>query len=367
VRRSVKYGLYGAVLAGLVGGTTAFVTSASGTPVTLVVDGQTKHLTTEASNVRGALSGAGYHVGSHDLVAPSLTSHLHDGTKIVLDHGRLLHLDVDGRQVEVWTTQQTVAAALSSLGYSQSDFVSVSRSTRLPLTTTDITLRLPKAVTVIHDHRTDHAMTTDLTVGQVLVDLGVSVGPQDRVIPAQGTAISAGMQVRVERITTKDLVAHQSLPYPVIRHNDSAAYTGTTTVTTDGRQGSAELVYLVTYIDGKQSSKKLLRRSVVTAPTTQVEKVGTKHRPTPKAPAVSNSGLDWAAVAACESGGNWHINTGNGFYGGLQFDYGTWLAYGGGSYAPRADLASEAQQIAVATKLYDARGSSPWPVCGANL
>ncbi|HET8583731.1 MAG TPA: transglycosylase family protein, partial [Jatrophihabitans sp.] len=84
-------------------------------------------------------------------------------------------------------------------------------------------------------------------------------------------------------------------------------------------------------------------------------------------PVSSGGGLNWDAVAQCESGGNWHINTGNGFYGGLQFDYGTWLAYGGGAYAPRADLASEAEQITVATRLYDARGSSPWPVCGANL
>jgi hypothetical protein len=84
-------------------------------------------------------------------------------------------------------------------------------------------------------------------------------------------------------------------------------------------------------------------------------------------PAHASSGVNWDAVAACESSGNWHISTGNGFYGGLQFDYGTWLAYGGGAYAPRADLASREQQIAVATRLYDARGSSPWPVCGAYL
>ena len=101
-------------------------------------------------------------------------------------------------------------------------------------------------------------------------------------------------------------------------------------------------------------------------------KVGSKPQPQPTTtgatpPPSSNSGLNWDAVAACESGGNWHINTGNGFYGGLQFDYGTWLSNGGGAYAPRADLASREQQIAVATRLYDARGSSPWPVCGQRL
>jgi len=75
----------------------------------------------------------------------------------------------------------------------------------------------------------------------------------------------------------------------------------------------------------------------------------------------------WDDLAMCESSGNWHINTGNGFYGGLQFDLGTWTSNGGGAYAPRADLASREQQIAVANKVADARGSSPWPVCGQYL
>ncbi|MFG2192468.1 transglycosylase family protein [Streptomyces sp. NPDC048639] len=74
----------------------------------------------------------------------------------------------------------------------------------------------------------------------------------------------------------------------------------------------------------------------------------------------------WDRIAACESGGNWHINTGNGYYGGLQFAGTTWSAYGGTSYAPTADKASRAQQIAVATKVQAAQGWGAWPVCGAR-
>ena len=76
---------------------------------------------------------------------------------------------------------------------------------------------------------------------------------------------------------------------------------------------------------------------------------------------------EWDPAAHCESGGNWHINTGNGFYGGLQFDYGTWLGAGGGVYAQRADLATRAQQIAIGSRVYAARGSAPWPACGHHL
>ncbi|CAN3979285.1 transglycosylase family protein [Kitasatospora purpeofusca] len=76
--------------------------------------------------------------------------------------------------------------------------------------------------------------------------------------------------------------------------------------------------------------------------------------------------IDWERVAACESSGDWHINTGNGYFGGLQFDKSTWEETGGLRYAPRADLASRDEQIAVANTLAEQRGLTPWPVCGAR-
>ncbi|MFJ5778268.1 transglycosylase family protein [Streptomyces sp. NPDC093094] len=74
----------------------------------------------------------------------------------------------------------------------------------------------------------------------------------------------------------------------------------------------------------------------------------------------------WDRIAQCESGGNWHINTGNGYYGGLQFSAGTWSAYGGTAYAPTADGASREQQISVATKVQQAQGWGAWPTCSAR-
>ena len=79
------------------------------------------------------------------------------------------------------------------------------------------------------------------------------------------------------------------------------------------------------------------------------------------------SGLSvWDAVASCESGGNWAINTGNGFYGGLQFTRSTWLAYGGGAYASTANLASKSEQIAIAQKVLASQGPGAWPVCSVR-
>ncbi|WP_329272769.1 transglycosylase family protein [Streptomyces sp. NBC_01451] len=76
---------------------------------------------------------------------------------------------------------------------------------------------------------------------------------------------------------------------------------------------------------------------------------------------------EWDTVAQCESGGNWSINTGNGYYGGLQFSASTWAAYGGSAYASTADQASKSQQITIAEKVLAGQGKGAWPVCGTGL
>ncbi len=88
--------------------------------------------------------------------------------------------------------------------------------------------------------------------------------------------------------------------------------------------------------------------------------------PVSTAAPASSGGANWPAIAACESGGNWGANTGNGFYGGLQFSEQTWLGYGGGQYASSANLATAAQQIAVAERVLAGQGIGAWPVCGAG-
>ncbi|MET7391745.1 transglycosylase family protein [Streptomyces sp. NPDC005529] len=84
------------------------------------------------------------------------------------------------------------------------------------------------------------------------------------------------------------------------------------------------------------------------------------------ATASASSATVWDSVAQCESGGNWSINTGNGFYGGLQFTQSTWTEFGGGQYATRADLATKEQQIEIAQKVLAAQGPGAWPVCSVQ-
>jgi hypothetical protein len=84
-------------------------------------------------------------------------------------------------------------------------------------------------------------------------------------------------------------------------------------------------------------------------------------------PASAASTRTWDRLAQCESGGRWHINTGNGYYGGLQFSAPTWRAYGGAAHAPRADLASKASQIRIAERVLDGQGWGAWPACSRKL
>ncbi|MFC0314449.1 transglycosylase family protein [Gordonia phosphorivorans] len=76
---------------------------------------------------------------------------------------------------------------------------------------------------------------------------------------------------------------------------------------------------------------------------------------------------EWDRVAQCESGGNWSINTGNGYYGGLQFSPSTWSGHGGGQFAPSAHQASKAEQIVVAERVLASQGKGAWPSCGVGL
>lgn len=286
--RSVKYGLYGAVLAGLIAVPVAW--SSVDKSVQLVVDGQPQTVQTTASTVGGVLRDAGYQVGGHDLVAPAVADHVSDGTRVVLRRGRLLLLNVNGRQTEVWTTAPTVADALSQLGYSTSDFVSVSRSRRLPLGRTDIAIRTPIPVTVVHDGTAQPVTTTAATVEQLLASLGVTVGPADRLSAPPSAALVAGETVRVQRVSSRLVTRVESLPYGVTQQDDAAIYQGTTQVVTTGRAGSVRATYSLLYVDGKLAGEVRLASVVLTAPQAQVEHVGTKPTPAPTQPSGGSTG-----------------------------------------------------------------------------
>ena len=113
------------------------------------------------------------------------------------------------------------------------------------------------------------------------------------------------------------------------------------------------------------SARRNVPRTVATTATFTAALIGSVLLNT--SPASAADDTTWNALSQCESSGDWHINTGNGYYGGLQFSQSTWEGFGGTQYASRADLATREQQIATAEKVLDVQGWGAWPACSAGL
>ena len=129
-----------------------------------------------------------------------------------------------------------------------------------------------------------------------------------------------------------------------------------------GRDGVRDVTYRLTVRNGKVIATKVVTVDVERKPVDAIVKVGTKESVSAN---YASGGTVWDSLAQCESGGNWAINTGNGYYGGLQFNLGTWQAYGGTGLPSQA---SRETQIAIATKLRDASGGyGAWPACASSL
>ncbi len=336
--------------------------------VALSVDGDRSSVHVFGSTVGDVLAKQGIDLGEHDTVVPSAGSPVQDGDHITVRYGRKLTVTVDGVTKEYWTTGTTVDAALREIGLrTEGAVLTASRSQPLGREGLEMAVTTPKKVKVTVDGRTRTVRSAAPIVSGVLAELDVSRSALDRVKPGLDAPVEDGMRIVVKRVTVKKETTTESIAYATTKQKDSSMLAGQTQVVTAGRAGSKKVVRENTYVDGKLDSSKVLSQKVVTKPVDAVVKVGTKAAaPAPSAGNTSGAGINlaneamWDRIAQCESGGNWHINTGNGYYGGLQFATASWLAMGGDDFAPRADLASRAEQITVANRYYAQAGLSPW-------
>lgn len=346
--------------------------------VALSVDGQSSSLHVFGSTVGDALAKKGIKIGEHDQVVPSAGSPLEDGDTISVRYGRKLIVTIDGVKKEYWTTATTVDAALRDLNIraGKDAQLSASRSQALGRQGLALTLTTPKTVTVNVDKKKLSHTSTAATVADALREFGVKYDRDDKVSPAPTTPIKNGIGITVQRVVIKNVTKTVAVAHPTTTKKDASLYTGTRKVLTQGKDGSKSVTLKQTTVDGKLITSRELSSKVLTAPVAEIVAVGTKTKPaapkptasTPRPSAGNTSGAGinlsnaamWDRIAQCESGGNWSINTGNGYYGGLQFDYGSWLANGGDDFASRADLASRAEQITIANRYYAKAGLGPW-------
>lgn len=347
----------------------------------LVVDvnGDKVELATFAKDVDGALQTAGVQVGEEDIVSPAPSESVADGDEISVRTAKPVAVSIDGEQQQLSTTDLTVSDLLNNLqGVNPGAAVKsgeddVDKDAQLK-DGMDLEVVSPKIIKINDGGKNTYTKIAAKTVGDVLKERGIKLGEDDRVFPAKEEKVTEGMSIKVERIDiqTEDVTEEFDAEPNFV--DDPELEAGAEEVREQGEKGKREITRKVVLKNGKKESEEVIKDEVVVGPKPATIARGTKQaEPEPQggnsgaaAPAVADGSV-WDAIAQCESNGNWSINTGNGFSGGLQFAPSTWAGLGGTEYAPEAWQATREQQIAVAQKVQAAQGWGAWPACTAKL
>ncbi|MBN6034672.1 resuscitation-promoting factor [Amycolatopsis sp. 195334CR] len=362
--------LKGAVLAVLItltgGGAAAMAMNKS---VTVDVDGAQQTVNTFGGTVGEVLKDAGYQIGAHDAISPSPDAAVADDTVITLERGRQLNLIVDGSPREAWVRATTVSEAMTQLGLAEAakpgTWMSVGGDGQIPLEGMTLEVKTLKNVTLYDGGNEPRQVQTNaVTAKEFFGELQLTIGPEDKVDGGMDYKLTDGAEVHVSRTGVSVVNENEEIPPPVEEIEDDTLDKGKTVVEEQGEAGSKNVTYRVTKENDKEVAREKISEEITKEAKPKKVRVGTKKSAVPPI----SGGAVWDKLAHCESTGNWAINSGNGYYGGLQFNASTWKAYGGTQYAPLPHQASREEQIAVATKLRDARGGySAWPHCQKKL
>jgi hypothetical protein len=172
------------------------------------------------------------------------------------------------------------------------------------------------------------------------------------------------MKITVTRKHTEKVTEREPLDPTENVIEDTDLNMSRTVVENPGKAGVQDVTYAVSIVNGKEESREAVGHTVVVPAQPKTVRKGAK--PGTEVPPVRD-GAVWDALAKCESGGNWAINTGNGYFGGIQFDQSTWSRQGGLKYAERPDLATREEQIAIAEVTRARQGWGAWPACTSRL
>ena len=346
----------------LVGGGLAVVNKKD---VTIDVNGQQMDLVTMSNSVEGALKQAGIKIGPDDLIVPSPSERLTRTESIKVRSAKSVAVVVDGQEKTIKSTALTVDELVSEIGgVNEGDLLSKGRDTVIPADGMKLDITRPKVVSINDGGDVTYTQMAASNVGDLLRRRNINLNPEDVVTPSITSPVKAGMDVRIDRVRTDQV--RETVPFeaPANYKDDATAFEGDEVVEEAGTPGSKEVKRSIRIVNGKEESNTVISEKEVAPAKPATIKRGTKAKSS--APSVANGSV-WDSLAQCEAGGNWAINTGNGFSGGLQFTPSTWLAYGGGQYAPQAHLATREQQIAVASKVQGGQGWGAWPACTAKL
>ena len=344
---------------------TTFAYAAMNNDVTLAVDGHTSEVATMSKTVGDVLAGQGIAVGAHDVVAPSLDAAVVDGTKIAVQYGRQVTATVDGQPKTFWTTATNVDQALQSLQLDTAGAdLSTSRSAGIGREGLNLTVNTAKTITIEAAGKDKKIETTALTVGQALTEAGIAVDSDDKISTKESTKLKDGLEFSVTKVDVKTVTKKTKVAYDTVYKNTDSLDKGKTKVETEGKNGKRTVVYTVVRHDGKTVKETKKSSKITRKATDKVVLRGTKEDAVSSSGGSTSGNSVWDRLAQCESGGNWSINTRNGFYGGVQFSASTWRAIGGSGLPHQA---SRETQIAIAKKLQARAGWGQWPGCSAKL
>jgi len=362
-KKSILKATIASLLVGLIGGGAAAI--AMNKSVTVDVDGQAMEVNTYADTVGEVLADEGLAVGSHDALSPSPAADINDGGKISLQRGRQLHLTIDGAKKDFWVRATTVGDALKQLNIATAGAeISHKADHEIPLQGFSMAIKTQKNIMFFDGGNTPQAIKTNaVTAGELLKELKLTLGAEDTISPTADLKITDGAEVRITRNGITVVNQTETVEPPRQEIEDPESFEGTEAVVDPGAAGERIATYRITVKNGQEVAREEIGAQVTKEAKPMVVRVGTKEKP---APPVTDG--DWDRLAQCEAGGNWAINTGNGYYGGLQFNESTWRSNGGGEYAALPHQATREQQIAIATKVRDGRGGySAWPGCARKL
>ncbi|MGE2815357.1 transglycosylase family protein [Mycobacterium heidelbergense] len=332
--------------------------------VTLTVDGIAMRVTTMKSRVIDIVEENGYTVDERDDLYPAGDVQVHDTANIVLRRSRPLQISLDGHDAkQVWTTASTVDEALAQLAMTDTAPAAASRGSRVPLAGMALPVVSAKTVKINDGGATRTVHLPAPNVAGLLSAAGIPLADSDQVAPSATAPIVDGMEIQVTRNRIQRVTERVPLPPNARRVEDPEMNVSRQVVEDPGAPGTQDVTYAVATVNGVETGRIPVANVVITPSRESVVRVGTK--PGTDVPAVIDGSI-WDAIAGCEAGGNWAINTGNGYYGGVQFDQGTWERNGGLRFASRADLATREEQIAIAEVTRERQGWGAWPVCSGR-
>jgi uncharacterized protein YabE (DUF348 family) len=338
-------------IAGYLGGTNA---------VRLVDDGAARTVRTYANTVKGLLHHAGVTLHPHDVVRPAPAVPIRAGVTVVVARGRPVNLTLDGRTATRWVTSRTVAELITALKLDTAKVrISATLHTVIPRQGMRLTVRTEKRLVLLHDGERRRLTTYAATSAELLTEQDLRLEGRDEVKPALDHTLAGVRHVRLIRVTAKPRREVVRLDPPVKTRKNPDWMLDQQAVIDPGRPGRADQRVEYIYRDGKFSERKVISSRTLVEPEPKLVRKGTRPYP------ADDTGLNWEALAECESGGNPRAVSATGLYHGLyQFNVDMWHRMGG------IGLPSEAtprEQTYRAIRLYKAAGADQWPHCGPRL